>query len=234
MRRPLRSKRAITSPLRARSKASGLTRIRVRLTAGAPLLSLWFGGFLGWLALGLFPLGGSRFFAGCFALLGRRRGAALTFTARTLSPAQRVLAVGAEGPLRVHWPVAARAGVLEATLAVGTTQEVLLDRESAPRTGVLGQLAHAQLRRFDLELAFVGVLEELRWPHDRVDRRTEIGDERGERRAADQEGIRDAPLGVEVGVDDQRQPDDDQPQDEQVDDQVEAVVIDPEGRECHG
>src|SRR6476661_10899042 len=40
MRRPLRSKRAITSPVRARSNASGLTRIRVRLTAGAPLV--WF------------------------------------------------------------------------------------------------------------------------------------------------------------------------------------------------
>src|SRR3954451_24344415 len=40
IRSPLRSKRAITSPLRARSNASGLTRIRVRLTGGAPLL--WF------------------------------------------------------------------------------------------------------------------------------------------------------------------------------------------------
>src|SRR6201986_662617 len=38
IRSPLRSKRAITSPVRARSKASGLTRIRVRLTAGAPLV----------------------------------------------------------------------------------------------------------------------------------------------------------------------------------------------------
>src|ERR1700761_3493113 len=37
IRRPLRSKRAMTSPVRARSKASGLTRIRVRLTAWAPL-----------------------------------------------------------------------------------------------------------------------------------------------------------------------------------------------------
>src|ERR1700761_4144250 len=37
IRSPLRSKRAITSPVRARSKASGLTRIRVRLTAWAPL-----------------------------------------------------------------------------------------------------------------------------------------------------------------------------------------------------
>src|SRR6478735_5289725 len=33
IRRPLRSKRAMTSPVRARSKASGFTRIRVRLTA---------------------------------------------------------------------------------------------------------------------------------------------------------------------------------------------------------
>src|SRR5215213_7337261 len=39
IRRPLRSKRASTSPVKARSKASGLTRIRVRLTARAPFLS---------------------------------------------------------------------------------------------------------------------------------------------------------------------------------------------------
>src|SRR4051794_41866461 len=37
MRSPLRSKRAITSPVRARWKASGFTRISVRLTGGAPL-----------------------------------------------------------------------------------------------------------------------------------------------------------------------------------------------------
>src|ERR1700750_2732935 len=60
MRSPLRSKRAITSPVRARSKASGLTRIRVRLTAGAPL----------------FLFGGRRFFgsaAGAFAAARRFR-----------------------------------------------------------------------------------------------------------------------------------------------------------------
>src|ERR1700750_843656 len=58
MRSTIRSKRAITSPVRARSKASGLTRIRVRLTAGAPL----------------FLFGGRRLFrgaAGPFAGAGR-------------------------------------------------------------------------------------------------------------------------------------------------------------------
>src|ERR1700753_500327 len=63
IRSPLRSKRAITSPVRLRSKASGLTRIRVRLTAGAPL----------------FLFGGRRVFrgaAGGFAGARRFRGPA--------------------------------------------------------------------------------------------------------------------------------------------------------------
>src|SRR4051794_11517322 len=47
MRNPLRSKRAITSPVRARSKASGFTRISVRLTCGAPLGSFGGRGLLG-------------------------------------------------------------------------------------------------------------------------------------------------------------------------------------------
>src|SRR5271156_1874981 len=68
---PLRSKRAITSPVRLRSKASGLTRIRVRLTAGAPLFL--FGGrrlFRGGAAGGSRFAGARRFGFGS----GRRRG----------------------------------------------------------------------------------------------------------------------------------------------------------------
>src|SRR4051794_31179575 len=68
---PLRSKRAITSPVRLRSKASGLTRIRVRLTSGAPLFL--FGGrrLFGGAAGGSLFAGARRFGstgAGAFAL----------------------------------------------------------------------------------------------------------------------------------------------------------------------
>src|ERR1044072_3954347 len=112
MRSPLRSKRAITSPLRARSKASGLTRIRVRLTAGAPLLSIGFRSLL------LLLLRSGRRWC---LLLARGRLAALRgpFAGRPLAlAAQRFLAVGAERPARVDRFATARAGVLEAALAL--------------------------------------------------------------------------------------------------------------------
>src|SRR3954454_18585437 len=95
IRSPLRSKRAITSPLRARSKASGLTRIRVRLTAGAPLLLGWLGPFA------RLPL---RILAGRRGLTFRRRLALFgvtTFAARPLAAAAQVgLAERAEAPAR--------------------------------------------------------------------------------------------------------------------------------------
>src|ERR1700761_3235896 len=79
IRSPLRSKRAITSPVRARSKASGLTRIRVRLTAGAPV----------------FLFGGRRFVgsaAGAFAAARRFRfgGGAFAFASVTGGGGARV------------------------------------------------------------------------------------------------------------------------------------------------
>src|SRR3954453_16944430 len=108
MRRPLRSKRAITSPLRARSKASGLTRIRVRLTAGAPFRSLWTGPLFGGGACGRLVLG-----RGGGSLFARRRGAR---AARSFLLRQRGLAVRAEGPARVDRLAAVVAGVLEPPL----------------------------------------------------------------------------------------------------------------------
>src|SRR3954451_15100366 len=132
IRSPLRSKRAITSPVRARSKASGLTRIRVRLTAGAPLL-------LGWLC----PFARLRrsFFAAWRGFAPRRRRLALfgvtTFAARPLlaaaaaAAAEVGLAVGAQAPARIDRLAAGRARVLEAALAVRAAQVVLLDRELA-------------------------------------------------------------------------------------------------------
>src|SRR3954447_15590306 len=158
IRSPLRSKRAITSPVRARSKASGFTRIRVRLTAGAPLL-------FGWLCP--FVSLRRRFLAArrCLALL--LRGLALlgvpAFAARPLAAAAKFgLAVGTEAPARVDRFAAGRARVLQPLLAVRAAQVVPLDRVFAVRAALLAQLPHPQLRGFDLQLALVGVLQVLR------------------------------------------------------------------------
>src|SRR4051794_32444960 len=154
IRSPLRSKRAITSPLRARSKASGLTRIRVRLTAGAPLLFGW---------LGPFARLRRSFLAARRGLTLRRRLALFgvaTFAARPLAAAAQVgLAVRAESPPRIDRLAAGRAGVLEPALTVGTAQVVFLDRVLAVGAGLLAQLTHPQLGGFDLELTLVGVLD---------------------------------------------------------------------------
>src|SRR5215203_6857837 len=113
IRSPLRSKRAITSPVRARSKASGLTRISVRLTAGAPLLLGWLSPFVRL----------RRCFPATWRSLARWRLALLgvsTFAARLLAAAAAEvrLAVGAEAPTRVDRLAAGGARVLEAALAV--------------------------------------------------------------------------------------------------------------------
>src|SRR4051812_15270891 len=150
IRSPLRSKRAITSPVRARSKASGLTRIRVRLTAGAPLLLGWLGPFAR-LRRCLLAARRGLTFRWRLALFG-----VTTFSARPLATAAQVrLAVRAEPPARIDRLAAGRAGVLEAALAVGAAQVVLLYRELAVGAGLLAQLAHPQLGGLDLELALV-------------------------------------------------------------------------------
>src|SRR4051794_30512089 len=250
MRSPLRSKRAITSPVRARWKASGFTRISVRLTGGAPLGSSGWGSLFVLLRGGrlLFGLraGGRAAFGALLAglalfafgaLLGRGRalGARLApALGRGVFPSwplgQGALAVGTEGPARVYRLAAARTGVLETALTLRAAQEVLLDRVFAVGTGGLGQLAHPQLGGPDLQLPFVGVLEKLGGTHDRVDGSADVGKEGADRRAGDQEGVGDAALRVEVCVDDQRQPDDNDRQDEEGDGKVEAVVRDAEDR----
>src|SRR6478752_4404814 len=191
IRSPLRSKRAITSPVRARSKASGLTRIRVRLTFGAPFLLGRWCPFLG-LGRRFFPAWRTlRLAFLCRALVG-----VSTFAARPLAAAKARLAVGTEVPARVDRFAAGRARVLEPALAVGAAQVVLLDREFAVGAALLAQLPHPQLGRFDLELALVGVLQVLRRAHDRVDGGADVGEEGGHRRAGDQEWVGDAPAGV--------------------------------------
>ena len=61
----------------------------------------------------------------------------------------------------------------------------------------LAELAHPQVRRFDLQLALVCVLEKLRRADNRINRGADVGEKGGDRRAGDEEWIGDAPLGVE-------------------------------------
>src|ERR1700710_687766 len=257
MRRPLRSKRAITSPVRARSKASGLTRIRVRLTARAPLV--WFragglwrgvagrllaGGFRGGFLRrrGRFLAAGGRAFRYRLLGLGFATGASLLGLGLRaprlfLRPALALvaagegrLAVGAEAPARVDRLVAGRAGVLEAALAIGAAEVGLLHRVLAVRAGLLAQLAHLELGGVDLQLALVGVLEQLRRAHHGVDGRADIGDEGRDGGAGDQERVRDAAARVGGGGEDQRGAEHDRHQDKEGRDQVEAAVGDAEDR----
>src|SRR5215217_109331 len=116
IRRPLRSKRAMISPVRPRANASGLTRIRVRSIGGQSF------------SISLSGLRRGRRFV-------RRRRALLDLAGRlAAAPAPRDgrmarhlgLAVGADRPLRVERLAAVRARVLELAHAVRTPQEVLL------------------------------------------------------------------------------------------------------------
>src|SRR5262249_16812571 len=142
----LRSKRAITSPVRARWKASGFTRISVRLTVGAPLGSLrsiclcrplGCGRILGllrgaplWALLPLRRLRRlGRLGRGVSPWFGGAPRASLARRALALRPlGNRVLAVGTERPARVDRLAAARTRILEAALALRAAQVVLLHR----------------------------------------------------------------------------------------------------------
>jgi hypothetical protein len=165
--------------------------------------------------------------AGWFAALS------LTLAGR-LATLKRFFAEGAERPARVDRLAASGAGILEPALALGTAHVCRLDWEGAAGAGKLFELAHSQLGGLDLELSLMGVFEELRRSHDRVDGGAQIWDECTDRRDADQEGIGDASPGIEIRVDDQCQPDHDQHEDDEVDDQIKAVVADAEDRYCHG
>jgi hypothetical protein len=174
-----------------------------------------------------------RRFRGGLLLTGWLAALSLTLAGR-LAPLQRFFAEGADRPARVDRLFTRGAGVLEPALALRTAHIRRLDWEGAARAGKLFELAHSQLGCLDLELSLVGVFEKLRRSHDGVDGGAQIWDECTDRRDTDQEGVGDASPGVEIRVDDQRQPDNDQHEDEEVDDQIEAVVADTEDRYCHG
>src|SRR3954464_5302252 len=159
MRRPLRSKRAMISPVRPRANASGLTRIRVRSIGGQSFRS---------------ERSGRR------RRLVRRRGALLDLAGRlAAAPAPRHgrvpghlgLAVRADRPLRVERLAAVRARVLELAHAVGAAQEVLLDVRLAVRAHEVAALLQARLGRLHLELALAHVVEVLGRAHDHVHNR---------------------------------------------------------------
>src|ERR687898_561849 len=196
MRRPLRSKRAMISPVRLRANASGFTRIRVRstwLSSGQVRLSgvarcgrLERGLFLGRPArpppLALAPLG------------GRRTGARLG------------LAVRAQAPGRVHGLAAARAALLELAHAAGAAQVVALDLVLAVRAQLVVELQQARLGGLHLELAQAHVVQELRRADDRVDDRPHEREQRRKGRAPHEHRVVDAPAGAREPPEDQRGP----------------------------
>src|SRR3954471_8782854 len=108
MRRPLRSKRAMISPVRPRANASGLTRMRVRSTTSPSGRGSELGGLDG----RLFGLGRA-----APARAPRRRD-----RARDLR-----LAVRADRPGRIQRFAARHARVLELAHAVRAAQELALD-----------------------------------------------------------------------------------------------------------
>src|SRR3954464_4756421 len=112
MRRPLRSKRAMISPVSPRSNASGLTRMSVR-SIGVGVLRSKSGR-------------GRRLERGGGLALEVGPPAAPAARQRRV-PGHLGLAVGADGPLGVERPGAVAARVLELAHAVRAAQELLLD-----------------------------------------------------------------------------------------------------------
>src|SRR5919198_5233959 len=151
MRSPLRSKRAMISPVRPRSNASGLTRMRVRSIGCESSRRIVIGSRRG-------------------RRLVRRRRPTLDLAGRLASaPAARDrrvawhlgLAVRADRPLRVERLAAVRARVLELAHTVRAAQEVLLDVLLAVRADEVAALVQARLGGLHLELALAHVVEVL-------------------------------------------------------------------------
>src|SRR3954454_13354608 len=192
MRRPLRSKRAMISPVRLRANASGLTRMRVR---SMNFLSIRFraavaagGDLRTTLARGRRWLGHDGLFGGAAATAaargGRRDGAGLG------------LAVGAQLPRRVDRLAARVAALLEAAHAARAAEVVALDLVVAVRAELVVEGRQARLGGLHLELAQPHVVEELGRADDHVDDRPYEREHRGEGRAADQHRIVDAAPGI--------------------------------------
>ena len=246
------------SPVRPRSKASGLTRIRVRLMDGA----------------GSFRFGRSLRGRGAPRALDRRAARSWQLAVAALAPLawpsaraggarlSRLPALGAR--LLAAWPArcaavprarrrrprprstgrpssAGRAACRSSRTAPCSLRRQLGQRRKLGSTScaaVAGSAGCRAARGAPRRPAISSsrsshVLEVLRRAHDRVDDRPDEREQRGRRRAADQHRVVDAPARVRVGPVDQREPDHDQEEDQQVDGQVEAVVLDAEEGEGH-
>src|SRR5918998_302193 len=140
MRSPLRSKRAMISPVRPRAKASGLTRMRVRSTAGRMPDSAR----------------GRRF--GDRRRLLRRLGRAPAAGARSLGWADLGLAVGTHAPSLLQRLAAGGAGLLEPAHAARALQEVALDLGVAVGAELEARGVQPGLGGLHLELALADVL----------------------------------------------------------------------------
>src|SRR5688572_2085539 len=126
MRRPLRSKRAMISPVRPRANASGLTRMRVRSTV-----------CVSFRGLELELAGLDR------RLLRLLVGAPAA--PRLLGPGDLRLAVRADRPVRLEGLAARHARVLELALTARAAQEVPLDLVVAVRAQQVAELMQARL-----------------------------------------------------------------------------------------
>src|SRR5215207_8117135 len=180
--RPLRSKRAMTSPVSPRSNASGFTRIRVR-SISSPYGYCTEGGSGGQGSAGglravtagagrpLHRAVGREALAGGARGPGRRRPwghpttgrrATRTGPAALRRLAHLGLAVGADLPARIERLAADGARLLEPAQAAGAAQERLLGLEPAVLAVLVLELGEPGLCGRHLELPLAHVLEVLR------------------------------------------------------------------------
>src|SRR5436190_21190283 len=142
MRNPLRSKRAMISPVRPRAKASGFTRMSV-VSIGAGRI-------------------GDRPSASVIGLaVEPPRPRRLADGRASWRRRDRRLAVRADAPARVERAPAALARILQLAHAVRADEERALDVALAVRAGERLELRQPRLGRRDLELALARVLEVL-------------------------------------------------------------------------
>ena len=111
---------------------------------------------------------------------------------------------------------------------MGAAQELLVHLVIAVRAEAVSELGQPRLGGLDLELALADVLQVLGGAHDHVHERAHEREQRGHGGAPDQQGVADPPPCVGERPVDERQPDHDQEQDDQVDGQIHPAVTDAE------
>src|SRR5215212_332806 len=239
---PLRSNRAMISPVSRRAKASGLIRMSVLSMAGSSdgVGRALAGGWADGAARRSSALDGpaARRSAG-----GRRRPRATARRAGARASARPALSACYLGlaeraylPAGIERLAAAPTGLPQAPQAARTAQEVLLDVKVAVGAYLTLELSEACLGGLDLDLSLVDVLEVLGRAHDHVDDRAdEREDERRDGGRAHEHRVGDPAARIRVRVEGERQPERGEEQQQQADYQAERVVLDAEdGDRRHG